>query len=67
MVYLFGIIGFIGGFVFGLGMINVFLRGYSNDDLVQKKSLRWTYGLFVWLIAALGAWTGVWMHGRYFY
>lgn len=66
MVYLFGILGFICGFAFGLGVVNVLTRGYSGQELVEKKVLRWTYGLAVWLMAGLGAWGGVFIHARYF-
>ena len=59
MVYLYGIIGFIGGFALGLGVINMFLRSYTGRELMENKNLRWTYGLAVWLFAGLGAWAGV--------
>lgn len=66
MVYLFGICGFAAGFLSGLFVINLFLRGVPNSALVQDKSLRWTYGVAVWVLAGLGAWAGVAAHGRYF-
>lgn len=66
MVYLFGIIGFLGGFAAGLLVISRFLKDVGNRDLLANKSLRWTYGLAVWLAAALGACIGVWMYGRYY-
>lgn len=66
MVYLFGIIGLILGFAGGLFIISLFLKGYSRKDLVRDKSLRWTYGLAVWVFAALGAWGGVWLYERSF-
>lgn len=65
MVYLFGIIGLIAGFVFGLFVISMFLRGVNSRQLVQDKSLRWTYGVAVWIFAGLGCYAGVWMYGRY--
>ncbi len=66
MVYLFGIIGLILGFAVGLVIISLFLNGYSRRDLVRDNSLRWTYGLAVWVFAALGAWGGVWLYERSF-
>ncbi len=66
MVYLFGVLGFIGGFMAGLLVINIFLRGISNTELVSNKSLRWTYGVAVWIFAGLGIYAGLWMHARYF-
>ena len=62
MVYLYGIIGFIGGFAIGLFVINLFLRRRQAAELVQDKSLRWTYGLAVWIMAGLGSWAGVWLY-----
>ncbi len=66
MVYLFGILGFIGGFALGLMIIGQFLRGVKNRELIENRSYRWTYGVAVWVMAAIGAYVGVWMHGRYF-
>lgn len=66
MVYLFGIIGFVLGFSAGLIIINLFLKNYTGRQLRQDKSLRWTYGLAVWIFAGLGAWGGVWLFERSF-
>lgn len=65
MVYLFGVLGFIGGFMAGLILINVFLQNVSREKLMTDKSLRWTYGFAVWLIAGFGAYIGILLHGRY--
>lgn len=67
MVYLSGVIGFILGFAAGLVVINLFLRTYSKSELVRNKSLRWTYGLAVWVFAGLGVWLGVWFYERSFF
>jgi hypothetical protein len=64
MIYLFGTVGLVLGFVGGLFIINVFLHSYSARELVKNKSLRWTYGLAVWIFAGLGAWAGVWLYNR---
>ncbi len=64
MIYLYGVIGFILGFAGGLFIINLFLRNYSSGQLMKDKSLRWTYGLAVWIFAALGAWGGVMLYNR---
>ena len=66
MVYVFGIIGFALGFAAGMFIVNLFLRTYSTSQLVKDKSLRWTYGLAVWIFAGLGAWLGVWLYDRSF-
>ena len=65
MTYLFGIIGFVGGFGVGLFVINIFLRGRPKRELMRNKSIHWTYGLAVWIIAGLGAWAGVWMYQQH--
>lgn len=67
MIYLFGACGFVLGFVAGMFVVNIFLRTYNTRDLVKDKSLRWTYGLAVWIFAGLGTWAGVWLHDRSFF
>ncbi len=64
MVYLFGVIGFVLGFAGGMFVINLFLRTYSSSELLKDRSLRWTYGVAVWIFAALGAVGGVWLYNR---
>lgn len=66
MIYVFGVIGFALGFAAGMFIVNLFLRTYSTSQLVKDKSLRWTYGLAVWIFAGLGAYIGVWLHDRSF-
>lgn len=65
MVYLFGIVGFFGGFMAGLIVINFFLQNVSRQKLMKDKSLRWTYGVAVWIMAGLGTYIGTLLHGRY--
>lgn len=64
MVYLFGFVGFVIGFGAGLLVIRQFLHGYAKKELLDNKSLRWTYGVAVWIFAGLGAWLGVWLYER---
>ncbi len=64
MIFLYGIAGFVLGFMGGLFIINMFLRHYSSNELLKDKSLRWTYGVAVWLFAAIGTWGGVWLYNR---
>ena len=66
MIYGFGIAGFICGFAFGLFTINIFLKSYKRKELLENKSLYWTYGLAVWLSSGIGVWAGLEIHGRYF-
>lgn len=67
MLYLFGMIGFVLGFAGGLAIINIFLKNHSRTDLVKNKALHKTYGIAVWVFAALGAWGGVWFYNRSFF
>jgi len=67
MIYACGILGFVLGFIFGLCVINVFLRNYPRSALIQDKSLRWTYGLAVWIFGGLGAWAGILLYQRYIF
>lgn len=66
MVYVFGIAGFVLGFIAGLFIINMFLKNLSKRELTTDRSLRWTYGLAVWIFAGLGSWAGVWLYERSF-
>ena len=64
MIYLFGVIGFVLGFAGGLFVINLFLKSYNKRQLMSDKSLRWTYGLAVWIFAGLGTYAGIWLYQR---
>lgn len=65
MVYLAGIVGFIGGFVVGQMFLSFLLRKYTNEELKNDKTLR-IYGFLNWLIAGLGATAMVVMYKQYF-
>lgn len=49
------IIGFLGGFALGLWILSILLRNRSRKDLLQDKSLHYSYGLLSWMLAILGA------------
>jgi hypothetical protein len=66
MIYIFAISGFIGGFIFGQMVIFFLLRHRSRDDLLNDKSIKWTYGTLNWIIALIGAYSFVLMHNIYF-
>ena len=65
MVYLFGIIGFIVGFAFGLMLLYVLLRHRSNRDLLTDDSLKLKFGLLNWALAALGCYLFVQLYYQY--
>lgn len=66
MIYVSGMTGFIGGFILGQMIIYFLLRHRRREDLLADRNLRWTYGLFNWIVAALGAYSFVLMHQAYF-
>lgn len=66
MVYIFSLFGFMMGFGIGLGTINVLLRKRSKQEIQEDKSLVWTYGLIVWVVAGLGGWLGFWIYNNHF-
>jgi ABC-type antimicrobial peptide transport system permease subunit len=66
MIYGFGILGFILGFIFGQMLIFFLLRHRSREDLLTDKGLKWKYGLLNWGFAAAGAYLLVVMYNRYF-
>jgi hypothetical protein len=66
MVYVFGIIGFVGGFILGQMILYFLLRHRSREDLMKDRSLKWTYGLLNWGFAVLGAWSFVVMYNQYY-
>lgn len=55
MVYGVGIIGFVLGFIVGQWLLLKLLKDVPKKDLVEDKTIRWKYGVFNWMIAALGA------------
>ena len=66
MVYILGIIGFIGGFVVGQMVLYFMLRHRSREELLNDKYLKWKYGLLNWAFAAIGAYSFVTLYQQYF-
>ena len=66
MVYLIGILGFLGGFCLGVMIIGMLLKRRSKSELMENKSLRWTYGVFVWVVALIGTWSAIAAYNQYF-
>lgn len=65
MIYLAGLGGLIGGFMAGQLVLLFLLRHRSRRDLLEDRSLRWTYGLINWVIALMGLWVAVSLYERY--
>ena len=66
MVYLFGIGGFIGGFILGQVLLAFLLRGKTREQLLSDKHLKWKYGTLNWLVAAMGCASALMLHERLF-
>ena len=67
MIYVAGVLGFIGGFAFGLMLLTFLLRNVSKEDLLNDPYIKWKYGLLTWAVAFLGAYAGVEMYKQYFF
>ncbi len=61
-----GILGFFGGFIFGIMVLHFLLRHKSREELLSDQSLKWKFGLLNWGLAALGAYAFVYMYQLYF-
>ena len=59
MIYFSAFLGFVAGFYAGLMILKSRLRGVSNDELQNNKSLWWKYGWIVWVTAFLGLFFGI--------
>lgn len=66
MVYLVGVIGFIGGFIIGQFLLLYLLRRRSKEDLLNDRFLRWKYGSLNWMLAGVGAYSFVIMYKAWF-
>lgn len=66
MIYVAGIVGFIGGFLVGQMALYFLLRHKSKEELLEDKSLKFKYGLLNWGFAALGSYSFIEMYKLYF-
>lgn len=66
MVYVIGTIGFFTGFGLGVLILNKLLMDRSRDELLQDRGLKWTYGLFTWILAVGMSYASVQMFNIYF-
>lgn len=56
MIYIMGIVGFLGGFAVGQMVLYFLLRHKTREELLGDRALKWKYGLLNWGLALLGAW-----------
>ena len=66
MIYVIGIIGFILGFIFGQMVLHFLLRHKDKEELLNDKSLKYTYGLANWIFAALGSYGMITLYKQFF-
>lgn len=66
MIYLMGILGFVGGFILGQMVLYFLLRHKTKEELLNDKSLKWTYGLINWAFAGLGSYGLIVLYKQYF-
>ena len=66
MVYVVGTIGFFGGFALGVIILNRLLADRSRAELLEDRGLKWTYGLFAWIVAAVSSYAAVQSYNVYF-
>jgi hypothetical protein len=66
MIYVAGIIGFVGGFAVGQMVLFFLLRHKSNEELLRDKHLKLKYGLINWLFAVMGCYSLIEMYRFYF-
>lgn len=66
MVYVVGIVGFLGGFAAGQMLLYFLLRHKSRGELLGDPRLKLKYGLLNWGCAALGSYSFVEIYQRYF-
>lgn len=66
MVYVAGVVGFIGGFMCGLMLLYFLLRNVRQESLMNDPYIKWKYGILNWGIAILGAYAAVSMYEKYF-
>lgn len=64
MVYLVGLVGFIGGFAIALMILKFWLKDYSRDELLNQKSLHWIYGTFSWALAFIGLFSALFVYNN---
>ena len=65
MVYIIGIIGFIGGFIVGQALLLYLLKDRPMEELVNNRLVKWTYGLLNWVVAGIGAYSFVFLYQQY--
>lgn len=66
MVYVVGVIGLVGGFLFGLMVLQFLTRHKSRAELLSDPYIKWKYGLLCWGIAALGCYSFIEIYRQYF-
>lgn len=66
MIYVIGIVGFVGGFLAGQMVLYFMLRHKTNEELLNDPHLKLKYGLLNWGLAILGCYSFIQMYQYYF-
>ncbi|MBI1327750.1 MAG: hypothetical protein GC136_08930 [Alphaproteobacteria bacterium] len=65
MVYLIGILGFIGGFAAGMWLLAAKLKNVPRDILVRDKEYHKKYGIWPWIMALLCCFAALYLYNYY--
>ncbi|MEM7618528.1 MAG: hypothetical protein AAF244_03990, partial [Pseudomonadota bacterium] len=57
--------GFVCGFFVGQFLLLRLLKDRPTEELLNNKSLKWTYGVLNWIIAGIGAYSFVFLYQYY--
>ncbi len=66
MNWIIGILGFLGGFAFGQVLLMRWLKDKSKAELLSNKDLRYSYGIFNWIMAIVGCLSSLWLYHHFF-
>lgn len=66
MVYLAGVLGFIGGFMAGQVALYYILRDKTREELLNDRFLKWKFGLLNWGLAVVGSYSFIEMYKFHF-
>ncbi|MCK5374983.1 MAG: hypothetical protein KAJ40_06840 [Alphaproteobacteria bacterium] len=65
MIYVYGIAGFILGFIIGQMLLLFLLRGVSKEEILNDKYIHLKYGLLNWAVASLFCYGAVSLYKYY--
>ena len=66
MIYVAGILGFVGGFALSQMILYFFLRNKTKEELLEDRYLKWKYGTLSWAITIFSTYTMIETYRLYF-